>query len=75
MNDIIDESEAPKGPWDAPLKEYIKSFPLEIRVYDDDKLIHCEAIDYGNYNHRKFLGRMTFWACNQGYTVETSKKE
>lgn len=71
---VVNEAEAPKGPWDAPLREYVKTFPMEISVFDNDKLIHREDIDYGNYNHRKFLGRLTYWACSQGYTVETTKK-
>lgn len=61
------------GPWSMPLREYVKSFPIVVAIYDGEKLVHEEKIDYGNYEHRKWLGRATFWACNQGYVVETSK--
>ena len=66
---------APKGPWDIPLRDFIKSFPIIVSVYDGEKLLHEEHINYGNYEHRKWLGRATYWAVNQGYIVETSKAD
>ena len=63
---------APAGPWDAPLREYVKKHLLKITVYDfEDNVIKQETIDYGNYEHRKFLGRLTYWSCSHGYVVET----
>lgn len=66
-------SKAPSGPWDIPLKDFVSSFKLVISVYDlkNDKLISNQEIDYSNYEHRKFLGRITFWATSNGYSVET----
>mgnify|MGYP001574358619 CR=1 FL=1 len=63
----------PSGPWDIPLKDFVKSFKLKISIFDlkNDKLIDSQEIDYGNYEHRKFLGRVTFWATSNGYSVET----
>ena len=66
---------APNGPWDIPLRYFIKSFPMVVSVYDGEKLIYEEKIDYGNYEHRKWLGRVTYWGCNKGYVVETSKAD
>lgn len=62
-------------PWDLPLKNYIKTFPLIVSIYDGDKLLHEEEIDYGVSEHRKLLGRLTFWACDQGYCVETKSAD
>ena len=59
----------PKGPWDLPLREYVKSFPIVVAIYDGEKLVHEEKIDYGNYEHRKWLGRATYWATSNGYSV------
>jgi hypothetical protein len=63
----------PTGPEDLPLKEYLKSFPLVVFVYDikNDKVVREEKIDYSNYKHRQWLGRVTVWACQNHYSVET----
>lgn len=68
---------APQGPWDAPLRDFVKDCELMVSVYDlkDGKLIKEEKINYGNYEHRKFLGRITFWAVTSGYSVETMSLE
>ena len=64
---------ATTGPEDFPLKNYVKTFPLAISIYEikTDKLIRTEFIDYSNYEHRKWLGKITFFACSNGYSVET----
>lgn len=67
------------GAWDMPLRKVVESFPLIITVYDttdkeEDKIINTEEIDYSNREHRLWLGRITFWAVNKGYVVETKKK-
>ena len=64
------------GPESVPLREYIKHFPLTVTIYDGkDNVIRSEDIDYGNYEHRKWIGRVTYWACSQGYVVETCAKK
>jgi hypothetical protein len=64
------------GEESVPLKEYVKHFPLTVTVYDaKDNVIRQEHIDYGNFEHRKWIGRVTFWACSQGYVVETQAKK
>lgn len=74
MNNKIN-AKTPTGPEDMPLREYIKSFPMTVSIYNGDDLIREEHIDYGNFEHRKWLGKVTYWACSEGYTVETMKKE
>lgn len=68
-------SKAPSGPEDMPLREYVKSFPMVVTIYNGDDIVREEHIDYGNFEHRKWLGKVTFWACSNGYTVETMKAE
>ena len=71
-NDEPISEKAPSGPWDAPLREYVKKHLLKITVYDfEDNVIKQETIDYGNYEHRKFLGKVTYWATTNKYSVET----
>lgn len=66
----------PSGPEDMPLREYVKDFPITISIFDQkDKLLRTENINYGNHEHRRWLGRVTHWACSQGWTVETRKTE
>ena len=62
------------GPESIPLRDFVKSFPLTVTIYDAKGLIvRKETIDYGNFEHRKWLGRVTFWACSNNYMVETAK--
>lgn len=63
------------GPEAMPLREYVKDFPLIIVVYDGDRLIRKEEINYGNSEHRKWLGKITYWACSNHYSVETMAAE
>lgn len=61
------------GPWDEKLSEYIKSFPLVVTVFDKkDKIIVEKSIDYSVKEHRIWIGRLTIWAINKGYVVETA---
>lgn len=69
------EENVPKGPWDAPLREYVKNLPLVITVTEGDTIVNKLEIDYGNYNHRKWLGKLTYWAVTNGYSVTTRSKE
>lgn len=61
------------GPESIPLREFVKNFPMLISIYDGEKLLREETIDYGNPEHRKWLGRVTYWAVSNNYLVETSK--
>ena len=60
------------GPESIPLRDYVKKFPLTVTVYDtNDNVVREETIDYGNFDHRKWLGRVTYWGCSNGHIVET----
>jgi hypothetical protein len=62
------------GPESIPLRDYVKSFPMIVTVYDDDdNVIREEVIDYGNAEHRRWLGKVTHWACSNGNVVQTQK--
>lgn len=66
-------SEIPRGPEDIPLKGYIKEFPIVIIIYDiiSNRPIREERINYSDGEARKWLGRICYWACANGYSVKT----
>ena len=68
MNDDI-----PRGPEDIPLKGYYKEFYIYVVIIDviSGRKIREEKINYGNLEARKWLGRITFWACNNKYEIRT----
>jgi len=65
------------GPWDIPLRNYVKDFKMMIIVYNikDDCIIKEIPINYGDYEDRKFLGRISYWAATSGHSVETMSLE
>lgn len=66
------------GPESVPIRDYVEVFALKVSVLDiknNDKVIREEVIDYGNFEHRKWLGRVTYWACSNGYAVETIRAD
>lgn len=63
-----------EGPESLPIKEgYIKTFPMVVTVYDlkTDEIVREEHIDYSNLDHRKWLGRLTYYCCTNELSVET----
>ena len=63
-----------KGAENIPLKEINKSLPILVLIYDlkeNDRLVEEKRIDYGNYEDRKWLGRISFWAYTNHCSVET----
>lgn len=58
---------------DLPLRSYVKSFKMSVIVYSlkTDKPVLDTEMDYGNPEHRKWLGKLTYFACSNGYSVET----
>lgn len=68
---------APKGPWDVPLKEYVKTFPLTIIITDlnTDKTVGIYQINYSEPDERRWLGRVTHYACNNNWSVETMSEK
>lgn len=60
------------GPEFAPQRDYIKAFPIVVIIYNkNDEVIREERMDYGNHEHKKWLGRLSMWAWQQGHTVQT----
>lgn len=64
-----------QGPESAPLREYVKNYAIVVNIYSGDDLIRHENVDYGDFEQKKWLGRLSFWAWTCGYTVETLSKE
>lgn len=66
------------GPWSAPPRRqhFDNHYLMQIVVFDpskDDKEMAVQVIDYGSADDRKFLGRLTHWAMENNYVVETSR--
>ena len=61
------------GPESIPLKTFIKSFQAVVLICQksDDKIIKKEEIDYGDEKSRKWLGKMSYWAWQNGLYVKT----
>ena len=63
-----------QGAENVPLKEINKTLQILVIVYDlrnDDKPLVEKRIDYGNYEDRKWLGRLSYWAYSNHCSVET----
>lgn len=61
-----------------PLKEFNIHCPTHVFVIDiknDDVVIRHGQFDYANFEHRKWLGKLTFWALSNGYSIETVAKK
>ena len=60
------------GPEFAPLRNFVKTFPIVLTIYNkDDIVVREEKLDYGNHEHRQWLGKLSFWAWQNGHTVQT----
>jgi len=71
MNDKFD------GPWQIPLKGFVKQFDLMVIVYNlkDDSIEKEIKLDYGNRIDRAFLGKLSYWCATNGRSVETMSLE
>lgn len=66
----------PTGPEDKRNEGgFVKKFPITVTVYEGDKEIRQEHIDYGIKEHRLWLGRASYYYLNLGYTIETKRRE
>ncbi len=63
----------PRGPWDVPLKNYVKEFNIILLIKDikSDRYIKEEKVNYGDPEIRRWLGRISYWAWCHGYAIET----
>lgn len=63
----------PRGPWDIPLKGYIKELLIIVLIKDikSNRYIDEKKVNYSDPEIRKYLGRVSYWAWSNGYLVET----
>ena len=62
------------GPETAPLPKFVKRYLIDIVIYDkNDNIVKETTIDYGDFEQKRWLGKLSFWAWNEGHTVETSQ--
>lgn len=73
----MDITALPKGPWDQQLTEFVTSKKVAVLIHNlkDDIIQHEFIIDYGNPDHRKFLGKLTFYAVKNRMSIETMDAE
>lgn len=63
-----------KGLENIPLQKINISMPAMVIVYDlnnDDNIVVEKQIDFANFEDRKYLGRISFWAMQNHHSVET----
>lgn len=63
----------PRGPWDIPLKSYVREFGIIVLIKDikSGRYIKEEKVNYSDPEIRKWLGRVSHWAWSNGYLIET----
>lgn len=59
------------GPEDVPLRKYIVSYKIIASIYDGERLVRELELDYGNKDDKQHLGRLSIWAWDNGFTLET----
>lgn len=60
------------GPETAPLKKYITTFPIMVIVLNKDDIeIKKIRLDYGKHEDKLYLAKLSFWAWNEGYILES----
>ncbi len=63
-----------RGIENVPLKEVNKNLPILVIIYDlrnDDKVVTEVRLNYGDFEERKYLGRLSFWALTNHCSIET----
>lgn len=67
-------SEYRKGIENIPLRAPNNHCPIMVFVIDlhnDDAVVEQKELDLANPEDRKYLGKITFWAVNNGHSIET----
>lgn len=66
-------TDIPRGPEQLPLKEFVKEHQLVIVLKDikSKRRIREEHINYSDPEARRWLGKVTYYATTNGYSVET----
>jgi hypothetical protein len=73
MSNVLQKPD-PDGPENIPLRGFNKSFKVAVFVYNlkkSDEIIEMYEIDYGKVEDRQWLGKMSFYAWNKGWSIET----
>jgi hypothetical protein len=63
-----------RGIENIPLKEVNKNLPILVIIYDlrnGDNVVTETRLNYGDYEDRKYLGRLSFWALTNHCSIET----
>jgi hypothetical protein len=63
-----------RGIENVPLKEVNKNLPILVIIYDlrnNDNVVTEVRLNYGDYEERKYLGRLSFWALTNHCSIET----
>lgn len=65
--------EIPRGPEDMPLSKVYTELWIWVVLTDikSNRKIRGEKINYGSFDARKWLGKVTFYAVTNGYAVTT----
>lgn len=67
-------AEYKNGAENVPIRDFNTSTPIKIFVIDlrnDDNVVKEVELDYGKSEDRKYLGKLTFWAIQNGHSIET----
>lgn len=67
-----------KGVENIPIRQIITSFPIVafiINLSNNDEIVDQIEIDYSKIEDKKHLGRITYWALANGYSIELMNKK
>ncbi len=69
----MSNNDIPRGPEDMPLDRIYTELWIMVTLIDvkSNRKIRTEKINYGDFNARKWLGKVTFFSVTHGYKVET----
>lgn len=63
-----------KGIENVPLLAPNTDCPIMVFVIDlknNDEVVEQKELNLANHEHRKYLGKLTFWAVNNNHSIET----
>ena len=63
-----------KGIENVPLLSPNTDCPIMVFVIDlknNDEVVEQKELNLANHEHRKYLGKLTFWAVNNSHSIET----
>jgi hypothetical protein len=63
-----------KGIENVPLLSPNTDCPIMVFVIDlknDSEVVEQKELNLANHEHRKYLGKLTFWAVNNNHSIET----